>query len=89
MMLIIVQVDRCKEILARKTFYDVLGVSKTFTEPELKKAYKKLALKFHPDKNRAPNATDAFKKVSQAFACLNDKDKRRIYDQTGSEDPMP
>lgn len=67
----------------------MLGVSKNFTEEELKKAYKKLALKFHPDKNRAPQANEAFKKISLAFACLNDKDKRRIYDLHGTEDPTP
>ena len=39
-----------------------------------------MALKFHPDKNKAPQSTDAFKKVSQAFACLSDADKRRMYD---------
>lgn len=74
------QVDRCKQIIAKTDYYDILGVKKTANEDELKKAYKKLALKFHPDKNRAPQATDAFKKVNQAFACLSNPDKKRIYD---------
>jgi len=63
-----------------------LGVSKDCSEEDLKKAYKKLALKFHPDKNRAPQATDAFKKISTAFACLSNPDKKRIYDQHGTEE---
>ena len=44
-----------------------------------------MALKLHPDKNRAPQAEGAFKKVSKAYACLTDKDKKRIYDQTGKD----
>jgi DnaJ family protein B protein 12 len=63
-----------------------LGVSKDCSEEDLKKAYKKLALKFHPDKNRAPQATGAFKKISTAFACLSNPDKKRIYDQHGTEE---
>eukprot|EP00351_Strombidinopsis_sp_SopsisLIS2011_P003376 CAMPEP_0116878770 /NCGR_PEP_ID=MMETSP0463-20121206/10516_1 /TAXON_ID=181622 /ORGANISM="Strombidinopsis sp, Strain SopsisLIS2011" /LENGTH=63 /DNA_ID=CAMNT_0004527315 /DNA_START=352 /DNA_END=543 /DNA_ORIENTATION=+ len=51
----------------------------------MKKAYKKLAVKCHPDKNPAPQSTQAFKKVNAAIACLTDENKRRIYDQTGSE----
>eukprot|EP00356_Strombidium_inclinatum_P012475 CAMPEP_0170481602 /NCGR_PEP_ID=MMETSP0208-20121228/1983_1 /TAXON_ID=197538 /ORGANISM="Strombidium inclinatum, Strain S3" /LENGTH=345 /DNA_ID=CAMNT_0010754337 /DNA_START=14 /DNA_END=1057 /DNA_ORIENTATION=+ len=54
-------------------------------EDEIKKAYKKLAIKFHPDKNHAPQAGEAFKKVSAAYACLTDSEKRRIYDVTGEE----
>lgn len=50
----------------------MLGVGKTATDDEIKKAYRKLALKVHPDKNRAPAAMDAFKKVGQAYTCLSD-----------------
>jgi DnaJ-class molecular chaperone len=52
----------------------------------LKKAYRKLALKFHPDKNNSPSATEAFKKINRAYACLSDPDKKRVYDHHGTED---
>ena len=63
-----------------------MGIAKTANDDEIKKAYRKLALKFHPDKNRAPQAKDAFQKISTAFACLSDERKRRIYDEHGTED---
>ncbi len=63
----------------------MLGVEKSASESDLKKAYKRRAMKVHPDKNSAPKATDAFKKVNAAMACLTDADKRRVYDQVGSE----
>lgn len=80
------QVERCKIILAKKDYYQILNVQKTANEDELKKSYRKLALKFHPDKNKAPQATEAFKKVSQAFACLSNAEKRKLYDEHGTED---
>jgi len=76
----------CKEIMGKKDYYDILGVKKESTDDEIKKAYRKLALKLHPDKNRAPHSTEAFKKVSTSFACLSDKQKRTIYDEHGTED---
>ena len=65
--------------MAKKNYYDVLGVQKKATEDEIKKSYKKLAIKLHPDKNHAPKATEAFKKVSVAYACLTDSDKTVLY----------
>jgi DnaJ-class molecular chaperone len=67
----------CREILRCKDYYEVLAVKRDFTEDDLKKAYRKRAIKVHPDKNAAPMATDAFKKVSAAMACLSDATKRR------------
>lgn len=81
-----------KEILAAKeggrgAHYRVLGVAATATESELKKAYRKRALKLHPDKNSAPHADEAFKAVGLAYGTLSDGQKRTIYDRYGDEDP--
>ncbi|KAF9426048.1 hypothetical protein BGZ94_006995 [Podila epigama] len=67
-------------------FYKVLGVSKTATDSEIKKAYRKLALQMHPDKNAAPGADEAFKIVSKAFTVLSDPQKRAIFDQHGPDE---
>ena len=75
----------CEDIMKKTNYYEILGVEKTSSEEEIKKKYKKLALKLHPDKNHAPQATEAFKKVTQAFSCLTNKDKRKIYDEHGTE----
>lgn len=70
--------------ISKKTdYYTVLDIPKTATDDEIKKAYRRLALKVHPDKNRAPGAPEAFKKVGQAYACLSDESKRRHYDRFG------
>ena len=77
-------------ILSKKSddendYYKILGVKKEATDAEIKKAYRKLALKWHPDKN--PNnreeAEEKFKKINEAYSVLSDKDKRRQYDRGG------
>ncbi|KAF9347054.1 hypothetical protein BGX34_003441 [Mortierella sp. NVP85] len=67
-------------------FYKVLGIEKDASDAEIKKAYRKLALQMHPDKNGAPGADEAFKIVSKAFTVLSDPQKRAIFDQHGPDD---
>ncbi len=74
-----------KRIRTCQDFYEILGVTKEAGETELKKAYRKLALQFHPDKNKAPGAAEAFKAIGNAFAVLSDSEKRRQYDLYGPE----
>ena len=75
--------------MANKDYYGILGVSKTATEDELKKAYRKLAKKYHPDANpdNKKEAEVKFKEVNEAYEVLSDPQKRRMYDQFGTADP--
>ncbi|KAL7687382.1 putative DnaJ domain, tetratricopeptide-like helical domain superfamily [Plasmopara halstedii] len=82
------QLQTVRQIKACKTHYEVLAVQQNATESEIKKAYRKLALKLHPDKNSAPGAEDAFKAVGKAFAVLSDHDKRAHYDRYGDDAPV-
>ncbi|GAA5982272.1 hypothetical protein JCM5350_007718 [Sporobolomyces pararoseus] len=66
-------------------YYEILSLEKSCSDADIKKAYRKLALGLHPDKNLAPGAEEAFKMVSKAFQVLSDSNKRAIYDQTGSD----
>lgn len=63
----------------------MFGVTSKVTDEELKIKKKKLVIKVHPDKNGAPRATDAFKKVNAAWACLSDPSNRKLYDYYGNE----
>ncbi|KAB0801446.1 hypothetical protein PPYR_05800 [Photinus pyralis] len=68
-----------------KDYYKILGISNNATDDDIKKAYRKLALKYHPDKNKTPGAEDKFKEVAEAYEVLSDKKKRDIYDKYGEE----
>ncbi|XP_044316075.1 dnaJ protein homolog 1 isoform X2 [Drosophila rhopaloa] len=68
-----------------KDYYKTLGLPKTATDEEIKKAYRKLALRYHPDKNKAANAEEKFKEVAEAYEVLSDKKKRETYDKFGED----
>ena len=69
-----------------KDYYNILGVSKTASEDEIKSAYRSLAKKYHPDLNKTPEAAEKFKDINEAYSVLSDKTKRSNYDQYGSAD---
>ena len=69
---------------AKRDYYEVLGVEKSASEAEIKKAYRKLAIQYHPDKNPGDKeAEEKFKEAAEAYSVLSDKDKRARYDQFG------
>ena len=71
--------------MAEKDYYEVLGVQKGATKDQIKDAYRKLALQFHPDRNKSPEAEARFKEISEAYAVLSDDEKRKQYDSYGRE----
>lgn len=77
------QIEAVRKVKKCKDYYEILGITKTATDSEIKKAYKKLALQLHPDKNRAPGAAEAFKAVGNAAGVLTDVEKRKQYDLYG------
>jgi len=68
---------------AKRDYYEVLGISKDTQINEIKSQYRKLALKFHPDRNKSSEAAEHFKEISEAYAVLSDTKKRQLYDQHG------
>ncbi|KAJ1767278.1 Chaperone protein dnaJ [Coemansia sp. RSA 1813] len=82
------QAKAVKRVMSSKhDYYAVLSIGRSASDAEIKKAYRKAALVFHPDKNMAPGADEAFKLVAHVFTVLSDKEKRAHYDRFGSDRP--
>ncbi|XP_007245038.3 dnaJ homolog subfamily B member 9 [Astyanax mexicanus] len=71
-------------ILAEEDYYEVLGVTKDASEHQIKKAFHKLAMKYHPDKNKSPDAEAKFREIAEAYETLSDAKRRKEYDQMRS-----
>lgn len=71
--------------MAKKDYYEILGVTKSSDEREIKRAYKRLAIKYHPDRNKDQNTESKFKEIKEAYEVLTDPKKRTIYDQYGHD----
>uniref|UniRef100_G1PYX2 DnaJ homolog subfamily B member 9 n=1 Tax=Myotis lucifugus TaxID=59463 RepID=G1PYX2_MYOLU len=70
-------------ILAFKSNYDILGLPKSASERQIKKAFHKLAMKYHPDKNKSPDAEAKFREIAEAYETLSDANRRKEYDSLG------
>jgi molecular chaperone DnaJ len=68
---------------SQRDYYEVLGLTRSAGEPDLKKAYRKLAMEYHPDRNKEPDAADKFKEINRAYEVLSDPQKRAAYDRFG------
>ena len=68
---------------SKRDYYEVLGIQKNANKEEIKNAYRKLALQYHPDRNKEPTAEEKFKELSEAYAVLSDEEKRKRYDTYG------
>jgi molecular chaperone DnaJ len=67
----------------KRDYYEILGLSRTCSDDDIKKAYRRLALQYHPDRNNAPEATERFKEATEAYQVLSDAEKRSLYDRYG------
>src|SRR4029077_21007235 len=67
----------------KRDYYEVLGVARTASDDDIKKAYRRLALQYHPDRNQAPEATERFKEATEAYQVLSDAERRSMYDRYG------
>src|SRR6266496_3931850 len=68
---------------SRRDYYEVLGVNRTATEEDIRRAFRKLAFDLHPDRNASPDAGEKFKEVNEAYEVLRDREKRGTYDRFG------
>lgn len=72
--------DKQPVIIMKKDYYEILGVSRNCTKDEIKRAYRNLALKYHPDRNNDKESEEKFKEIAEAYAVLYDEEKRKLYD---------
>lgn len=75
-------------VVAGKDYYEILGVGKDATSSEIKKAFRRLAVKYHPDKNKEKDAEEKFREIAKAYDVLSDKEKRKQYDLYGENEDM-
>lgn len=73
----------------KQDYYDILGVSRNASQEEIKKAFRRLAMQYHPDRNKDPGAEDRFKEINEAYEVLSDPEKRAAYDRWGHAGPNP
>lgn len=71
--------------MAKRDYYEILGISKNANESEIKKAFRKKAMEFHPDRNKSPDAEEKFKEVNEAYEVLSDPNKKATYDKYGHD----
>lgn len=71
----------------KRDYYEILGTNSSASSDEIKKSYRKLALKYHPDKNKSPDADKKFKEATEAYSVLSDAEKRKLYDTFGHDGP--
>mgnify|MGYP000930223731 CR=1 FL=1 len=79
--------------MAKRDYYEILDVARNASDDEIKKAYRKLAMKYHPDKNPSPDAAARFREVQEAYEVLCDAERRKAFDDYRQrsliEDPLP
>ncbi|KAM4588468.1 dnaJ homolog subfamily B member 9-like isoform 1-T2 [Odontesthes bonariensis] len=68
-----------------KSYYDTLNVERTATESQIKKSFRRLAVQYHPDKNKSADAETTFREIAEAYSVLSDREKRRRYDSMGHQ----
>jgi molecular chaperone DnaJ len=69
----------------KRDYYEILGISKQATQDEVKRSFRRLAMQYHPDRNKAPDAEQKFKEINEAYEVLSDAKHRQTYDQFGHE----
>jgi molecular chaperone DnaJ len=69
----------------KRDYYEILGISKQATQDEVKRSFRRLAMQYHPDRNKAPDAEQKFKEINEAYEVLSDTKRRQTYDQFGHE----